>query len=66
MSQSQSILIDKIPLGTGHPAFIVAEMSGNHGGDINIAKKIIKSAHEAGASAVKLQTYTAEIGRAHV
>ncbi len=39
---------------------IVAEMSANHGKDINIAKQTIKAAKEAGADAVKMQTYTAD------
>jgi pseudaminic acid synthase len=40
--------------------FIIAEMSANHGGDINIAKETIKTAKECGADAIKLQTYTAD------
>ncbi len=40
--------------------FIIAEMSANHCGDINIAKKIIAKAQEVGADAVKIQTYTAD------
>lgn len=40
--------------------FIIAELSANHGGDINTAKKSIKLAKEAGATAVKIQTYTAD------
>lgn len=40
--------------------FIIAEMSGNHNGDIKRAKEIIKIAKEVGADAVKLQTYTAD------
>jgi pseudaminic acid synthase len=44
-------------IGSNSPSFIVAEMSGNHGGDINRAKSIIRLAKEAGADAVKLQTY---------
>ena len=40
--------------------YIIAEMSANHCGDINLAKKIIKKAKEIGANAVKLQTYTAD------
>ncbi|MGS0973006.1 MAG: pseudaminic acid synthase [Candidatus Izemoplasmataceae bacterium] len=40
--------------------FIIAEMSANHGHDINIAKKTIKAAKEAGADAIKIQTYTAD------
>lgn len=45
-------------LGPGQPAFIIAEMSGNHNGDINRAYSIIDAAVEAGVDAVKLQTYT--------
>ncbi len=39
--------------------WVVAEMSANHRGDIQRAKDIIKAAKEAGADAVKMQTYTA-------
>ncbi len=40
--------------------FIIAELSANHGGSIEIAKRSIDAAKEAGADAVKLQTYTAD------
>ena len=40
--------------------FIIAELSANHGGDINIAKQSIQAAKDIGANAVKLQTYTAD------
>ncbi|HIP20954.1 MAG TPA: pseudaminic acid synthase, partial [Sulfurimonas sp.] len=40
--------------------FIIAELSANHGGKIEIAKKTIKAAKEIGANAIKLQTYTAD------
>lgn len=39
-------------------AYIIAEMSGNHAGDIENAKRIIWAAKEAGADCVKIQTYT--------
>ncbi len=42
------------------PTFIVAEMSGNHNMDFNRAVEIMKAAKEAGADAVKIQTYTAD------
>lgn len=45
-------------IGPGHPVFIIAEMSANHGHDIKKAYKIIDEAAKAGVDAVKLQTYT--------
>lgn len=47
-------------IGPGQPVFVVAEMSGNHNQDIRRAYKIIDAAAEAGADAIKLQTYTAD------
>ena len=41
-----------------HPVFIIAELSANHLQDFNIALETIKSIKEAGADAVKFQTYT--------
>jgi N-acetylneuraminate synthase/pseudaminic acid synthase len=40
--------------------FIIAEMSANHCGQIDLARKIISEAKRCGADAVKLQTYTAD------
>lgn len=47
-------------IGPGEPTYIVAEMSGNHNGDINRALQILDMAKKAGADAVKLQTYRAD------
>lgn len=44
----------------GKRVFIIAELSGNHNQEFNIALESIKAAKEAGADAVKLQTYTAD------
>ena len=47
-------------LGQGQPAFIVAEVGFNHNGDVELAKRMIESAAENGANAVKLQTFIAK------
>ena len=48
------------PVGTGHPPLVVAELSGNHNGDLARALALLDAAKAAGADAVKLQTYTAD------
>jgi pseudaminic acid synthase len=45
-------------IGTGEPVYVIAEVSGNHHQDYDQAVRIIHAAKEAGADAVKLQTYT--------
>jgi N-acetylneuraminate synthase/N,N'-diacetyllegionaminate synthase len=47
-------------IGEGEPCFIIAEAGVNHNGDINLAKKLIDAAKDAGADAVKFQTFKAE------
>ncbi len=54
------IQINEREIGPGRPVYIVAEMSANHGLDFDQAVRIIRAASEAGADAVKLQTYTPE------
>jgi len=44
-------------IGPGHPTFVVAEMSANHQGSLETARRVVEAAKEAGADAVKLQTY---------
>ena len=50
--------INKRPIGSGYPPYIIAEMSANHLQDYDRAVKIIEVAKAAGADAIKLQTYT--------
>ena len=45
-------------IGSGYPAYIVAELSANHNQDFRQARDLVHAAKEAGADAVKLQTYT--------
>lgn len=47
-------------VGVGEPCFIIAEVGVNHNGDINMARKLIDVAVEAGADAVKFQTFSAD------
>ncbi len=45
-------------IGPDHPVYIIAEISANHNQDYDQAVRIVRAAKEAGADAVKLQTYT--------
>jgi len=47
-------------IGPGLPTYIIAELSANHRQDFAEALRLVKAAKEAGADAVKLQTYTAD------
>ncbi|MCW5726960.1 pseudaminic acid synthase [Parvibaculum sp.] len=44
-------------IGAGNPPYVIAEVSANHNGDLNQALRLIDAAAEAGADAVKIQTY---------
>jgi pseudaminic acid synthase len=52
--------IDRKLIGTGEPCYIIAEMSANHGQSFDKAIDVVHAAHESGADAIKLQTYTAD------
>ncbi|UKD53498.1 pseudaminic acid synthase [Amycolatopsis sp. FU40] len=51
------VRIGKHLLGPARPPFVIAEMSGNHNGDLDRALAIVDAIADAGAHAVKLQTY---------
>jgi N-acetylneuraminate synthase len=54
----REIIISQTKVGLNHKPFIIAEMSGNHNRSMDKAMSIVKAAKEAGADAIKLQTYT--------
>ncbi|MDD2467317.1 MAG: N-acetylneuraminate synthase family protein, partial [Desulfobulbus sp.] len=56
---SEINIADKI-IGKNSPPFIIAEMSGNHNQSLERALAIVDAAAEAGAHALKIQTYTAD------
>ena len=57
---AEHITIGKRTIGPGHPAYVVAELSANHHQKFDEAVKIVRAAKDAGADAIKLQTYTAD------
>ena len=57
---SKNFKVGARAIGEGKPIFIIAEISGNHNQDLSRALAIIDAAADAGADAVKLQTYTAD------
>ncbi|MBL4759710.1 MAG: pseudaminic acid synthase [Mariprofundaceae bacterium] len=52
--------LGNVKISLTSPVYIIAELSANHGGDINVARETIKAAKDIGANAIKLQTYTAD------
>jgi len=55
------IKIGETPVGDGHPCYVIAEIGINHNGDIDIAKKLIDVAADAGCNAVKFQKRTVDV-----
>ena len=53
-----AIQISGKKIGAGNAVYIVAEISANHNGSFEQAQKIVEAANQAGADAIKLQTYT--------
>lgn len=59
-TRQRDIPIGHRRVGTAHEPLIIAEMSGNHNGSLDRALQIVDAVAEAGAHALKLQTYTAD------
>lgn len=58
---SPSITIGNRKIGKGEPVYIIAEMSANHHHNYQNAVNLVYAARDAGADAIKLQTFTADI-----
>lgn len=57
----QSVSIAGRPVGSGHPAFVVAEIGINHNGDLALARQLIDAAVHAGCDAVKFQKRSIDV-----
>lgn len=55
------VTIGNLPVGERNPAYIVAEIGINHNGSMEVAKKLIDVAFDAGCNAVKFQKRTIEV-----
>jgi N-acetylneuraminate synthase len=56
----QNIQVANRLIGPGQPVFVIAEAGVNHNGDLKLARALIDVAVEAGADAVKFQTFRAD------
>jgi N,N'-diacetyllegionaminate synthase len=54
------VRIDGVPIGPGEPVYVIAEIGGNHDGDLDQAGRLIQAAADAGADAAKFQFYRAD------
>jgi pseudaminic acid synthase len=57
---NMKVQIGERSIGPGRSVYVIAELSANHNQDFDQAVRIIEAAKQAGADAIKLQTYTAD------
>lgn len=55
------VAIGEVPVGDGEPVYVIAEIGINHNGDLDLARRLIDVAADAGCQAVKFQKRTPEI-----
>jgi pseudaminic acid synthase len=60
MGFSAEVRVGPHRIGAEHPPFVIAEMSGNHNGELDRALAIVDAVADSGAQALKIQTYTAD------
>lgn len=56
----KAVRIGEREVGPGHPAYVIAEAGANHDRDLDVAHRLVDVAADAGADAVKFQTYSAD------
>ena len=53
-----TVSLGEIRVGPGHPPYIIAEIGSNHNGDMRLCRELIDAAADAGAHAVKFQSWS--------
>lgn len=60
LGEMSAFQIGRHTIGDGQPCFVIAEAGVNHNGDLTVARQLIDAAAEAGADAIKFQTFKAD------